>query len=96
MLSLPRIRYKAVLEVNTWFGSGVSKHDEYKDLCDQLKPFSPKVFLFCFHDDVSDPGINEHKKLLKSHGYYDVFVLKRDDELLEKEWYRFVQTIRRL
>ena len=93
---IPSKQIKAVLEVNTWFGSGVSRQDEYKDLYEQLEPFSSKVFLFCFHDDVSDAKINEHKKLLMSFGYEDVFIFKRDDVLLENEWYRFVQTIRQL
>jgi len=93
---IPSKQIRAALEVNTWFGSGVSKQDEYKDLYEQLKPFSPEVFLFCFHDDVSDAKINEHKTMLKSFGYKDVFILKRDDTLLENDWYRFVQTIRQL
>lgn len=98
---IPKEHVKAVIEVNSWLGSGVSSLDEYKQLCKQLKTFSPKAYLFCYHIVVKrDKTVEQNRNRLKGYGFDDVFFLKKQHNneisFIEEDWFRFVQTIRNL
>jgi hypothetical protein len=98
---IPKEQVKAVVEVNIYFGSGVSSIKEYEDICKSLKPFSPKVYLFCFECYFKqDKTLQEHRQTLIRYGFNDIFILKRKTNgkisYIEDDWFRFVETIKKL
>jgi len=80
MLWSPKRQVKAVIEVETDFGT--KKLDKYKTLFDELKEFfSPQhsfpIYLFFFYNKIENQQIIDAKiKQLKGFGYKDVFILR--------------------
>jgi len=97
---VPKDNVRAAIEVNTWYGSGVSTHGDYRSLAQHLNNFCKDFFLFCFSEDCCAPTIQKHTSDLKQFGFKDYFVLyegpPNNYKPLYDQWYRFVDMIRNL